>query len=176
MINNKAWRPHVYLPLLCKTSLLIGLLGCSMSWCLHWTTFAAWEILEPKTANWIRCHPNALSYCNTSIPSLYQCHEPQKKQEYDYHIREVEQASFTPLVFSTTGVMGREAIVFYRRLANHLSHHSSMSYSQTLAFIWYAMVNYNVHLCIAPPMPPLRWTACTGTTSQNHLDFFIIII
>ena len=31
--------------------------------------------------------------------------------------------------------MGREAIVFYRRLADHLSRRSSTSYSQTLAFI-----------------------------------------
>jgi len=32
---------------------------------------------------------------------------------YADRIREVEQASFTPLVFVTTGGMGREAVVFY---------------------------------------------------------------
>ena len=40
----------------------------------------------------------------------------------------------TPL-FATTGGMGREAIVFYRRLADHLFRRGSTSYSQTLAFI-----------------------------------------
>ena len=80
-------------------------------------------------------HPNALSYCNTSVPSLYRRHEAQKKREYGDRVREVEQASFTPLVFATTGGMGREAIVFYRRLADHLSRRGSTSYSQTLAFI-----------------------------------------
>ena len=79
-------------------------------------------------------HPNAPSYCNTSVPSLYRRHEAQKKREYGDRVREVEQASFTPLVFATTGGMGREAIVFYRRLADHLSRRGS-SYSQTLAFI-----------------------------------------
>ena len=43
-------------------------------------------------------HPNAPSYCNTSVPSLYRRHEVQKKREYGDRVREVEQASFTPLV------------------------------------------------------------------------------
>ena len=47
----------------------------------------------------------------------------------------VEFASFTPLVFATTGGMGKEAITFYRRLAELLSKHSALSYSSTLAWI-----------------------------------------
>ena len=42
-------------------------------------------------------HPrNAPSYRNSSIPSVYRRHELQK---YGERVREVEQASFTPLVF-----------------------------------------------------------------------------
>ena len=67
-------------------------------------------------------HPNAQSYRNTSIPSVYRRHEQQKKREYGDRVREVELASFTPLVFSTTGGMGKEAVTFYRRLAELLSH------------------------------------------------------
>ena len=52
-------------------------------------------------------HPNAHSYRNTSIPSLYRQHEMAKKREYGDRIREVEYAVFTPLVFSTTGGMGK---------------------------------------------------------------------
>ena len=59
-------------------------------------------------------HPNAPSYRNFSILSVYRHHELQKKREYGERVREVEQASFTPLVFSTTGGMGREALTFYR--------------------------------------------------------------
>ena len=80
-------------------------------------------------------HPNARSYCESSIPSLYRCHELQKKQQYGDHIREVEQASFTPLVFTTTGGMGKEALVFYRCLADLLSRRSSTTYSHTLAWM-----------------------------------------
>ena len=44
-----------------------------------------------------------------------------KKREYGDRVWEVELASFTPLVFSTTGGMGREGTVFYQRLANLLA-------------------------------------------------------
>ena len=40
-----------------------------------------------------------------------------------------------PLVLATTGGIGREAVVFYRRLADHLSCLTSISYSQTLDWI-----------------------------------------
>ena len=81
-------------------------------------------------------HPNAQSYRNVSIPSVYRRHEMQKKKrEYGDRVREVEFASFTPLVFATTGGMGKEAITFYRRLAELLSKRSAFSYSSTLAWI-----------------------------------------
>ena len=80
-------------------------------------------------------HPNAQSYRNVSIPSVYRRHELQKKREYGDRIREVELASFTPLVFATTGGMGREAVTFYRRLAELLSKRKALTYSSTLAWL-----------------------------------------
>jgi len=44
-----------------------------------------------------------------------------RKREYGDCICEVESASFTPLIFSTTGGMGREGLTFYRHLAELLS-------------------------------------------------------
>ena len=66
-------------------------------------------------------HPNAQSYRQSSISSLYRRHEQAKKREYGDRIREIENGSFTPLVFATTGGMGREATMFYRRLADQVS-------------------------------------------------------
>ena len=80
-------------------------------------------------------HPNAPSYRHSSIPAVYRRHELQKKREYGEQVREVELASFTPLVFGTTGGMGKEDVIFYCRLADRLSHQGSMSYSSTLAWI-----------------------------------------
>ena len=52
-----------------------------------------------------------------------------KKREYGDRVWEVEPASFTPLVFSTTGGMGREGTVFYRRLANLLADKQDWGYA-----------------------------------------------
>jgi len=65
-------------------------------------------------------HPNAPSYCQTQISSLFRRHELEKKREYGDRIRNVEFASFTPLVFSTFGGLGREATIFYSCLADLL--------------------------------------------------------
>ena len=79
-------------------------------------------------------HSNTRSYSN--IPSLYRRHEQQNKREFADRIREVEQASFTPFVFVTTGGMGR---VFYWRLASLLSRCSSNAYSRALAWMRYTL-------------------------------------
>ena len=70
-------------------------------------------------------HPNTQSYRHSSISSLYQHHELAKKREYGDRIREVENSSFTPLVFATTGGMGWEAILLYK----------NTMYSKTMAWI-----------------------------------------
>ena len=80
-------------------------------------------------------HPNAQSYRNTNIPALYRQHEQIKKREYGDRVRQVEMASFTPLVLATTGGMGKEATTFYKRLADLIAAKNSSVYSSTLAWI-----------------------------------------
>ena len=80
-------------------------------------------------------HPNAQSYRHSSISSLYRRHELAKKREYGDRIREVENGSFTPLVFATTGGMGREATLLYKRLADKISEKKNTMYSKTMAWI-----------------------------------------
>ena len=43
--------------------------------------------------------------------------------------------SFTPLVFSTTGGMGIEAVKFYKHLAEKISGKTGQRYSDTIGFI-----------------------------------------
>ena len=65
-------------------------------------------------------HPGAAS--NTGdIKAVYKRHESEKKMAYDERILEVERATFTPLIFSTTGGMGREAVTYHKRLASLIS-------------------------------------------------------
>ena len=75
-------------------------------------------------------HPNAQSYCNSSISAVYRCHE---MMEYGNRVREVELASFTPLVFSTTEGMGREGSVFYKKLASPKANKQGWAYGTTIS-------------------------------------------
>ena len=80
-------------------------------------------------------HPNAQSYRHSSISSLYRRHELAEKREYGDRIREVENGSFTTLVFATTGGMGREATLLYKRLVDKISEKKNAMYSKTMAWI-----------------------------------------
>ena len=51
-----------------------------------------------------------------TIAASYRKHESTKKRECAQCVRDVEHGVFTPLVLSTTGGMGREAVTFYKRL------------------------------------------------------------
>ena len=69
-----------------------------------------------------------------SISAVYGCHEMMKKRDYGDSIHEVELASFTPLVFSTTGGMGRKRTVYYYQLANLLASKQDWAYGTTVSW------------------------------------------
>ena len=50
------------------------------------------------------CHPNADSYRDLTPKQIYKKHENEKKRQYAERVMEIEQGTFTPLVFTTTGV------------------------------------------------------------------------
>ena len=55
--------------------------------------------------------------CQLAIRSM-----KNSKRAYGQRIREIEHASFTPVVMSATGGLAHEATCFYKRLASLLSH------------------------------------------------------
>ena len=61
--------------------------------------------------------------------------EMEKRRQYDERVREVERGSFTPLVFSTSGGMGRQATVFFKRLASLLARKRDQPYSHVIGWI-----------------------------------------
>ena len=80
-------------------------------------------------------NPCAQSNRQTSLLSTYRRHEQEKKRQYDQRIREVEHSTFTPLVLSTTGGMGRAATSFYKRLVAMLSEKRDVPYSKMIGWI-----------------------------------------
>ena len=61
--------------------------------------------------------------------------DPPLKRQYDQRVREIEHATFTPLVLSTTGGMGRAATTFFKRLASMIAEKRDIPYAQTLNWI-----------------------------------------
>ena len=80
-------------------------------------------------------NPHAPSNRQPSIASCYRRHEQTKKRAYEQRCREVEHASFTPLVMSATGGLAKEATMFYKRLASMLASKWDHSYSSTLCWL-----------------------------------------
>lgn len=80
-------------------------------------------------------HPNAASNVSKSIDAMYRTHEMEKKRLYNERILQVEKATFTPLVLTTTGGMSIECKRFYKRIAQLLANKNGQSYSDMISWI-----------------------------------------
>jgi len=65
--------------------------------------------------------PNANRYLNTNLQQCHVTNEKEKKRCYNERVLQVEHGTFTPLVFSIYGSMGRECAKFYSRLADMIA-------------------------------------------------------
>ena len=66
-------------------------------------------------------NPLARSYKNKPLRSTYGDLERLKRRSYEQRVREIEHGTFTPLIFSASGGLGKAAHLTYRRLASLLS-------------------------------------------------------
>ena len=65
--------------------------------------------------------PNAYRHENKTPKRCYKLNEHEKKRDNISRIFNVEQGSFTPLVFSITGSMGRECLMFVKWMCQTIS-------------------------------------------------------
>ena len=65
--------------------------------------------------------PNAAKYQNISMKQSFQRNENEKKRHYNERVLNVDQGSFSPIVFSVSGGMATEAKVFFSRLAGMIA-------------------------------------------------------
>ena len=79
-------------------------------------------------------NPFAASNRSTSVPSCYQRHEREKRRCYEERVREIEHATFSPLVLSSTGGMGKSATAC-KRIAGLLSDKTKEPYNRVMAWI-----------------------------------------
>ena len=64
--------------------------------------------------------PTAQRCSKQTLKQYYSMNENEKKRHYNTRIMEVDQGSFTPLVFTVAGGIGGEGRAFYSQLATSL--------------------------------------------------------
>lgn len=78
-------------------------------------------------------NPTARRFRNQTLPKMYLSNENEKKRAYNERVLQVENGTFTPLVFNVFGGMGRECITFYKRLSSLMAdkRNENLSYVAT---------------------------------------------
>ncbi|NRB82027.1 MAG: hypothetical protein HRU38_25815 [Saccharospirillaceae bacterium] len=80
-------------------------------------------------------NPVAESQINTPIENVYRRHEMEKKRKYNRRIINIENGSFTPLVYSMMGGMGKECSLFHKTLAQKMSLKTGERYDNIAAWV-----------------------------------------
>ena len=80
-------------------------------------------------------NPNCDSQRNMTLKSITRKHELEKKRNYNKRVMEVEHGSFTPLVFTTSGVMGHECSIYHKSLAQKISDKRKEKYEDIIRYL-----------------------------------------
>ena len=78
-------------------------------------------------------NPHAPSNKSLQTTTCYRRHEREKRRKYEERIREIEHATFVPLVLSCTGGAGPSATTFIKRLASLQAEKHRSTYSTVLS-------------------------------------------
>ena len=117
------------------------------------------------------CHPNADSYKDLSPKQIYRIHENEKKRKYNSRVTEIEQGTFTPLVFTTTGGMADECLRYHSRLAELLSAKKQESYATTISWVR-AKVSFAI---LRSALLCLRGSRTLFVTIRDYLSLLVTI-
>ena len=78
-------------------------------------TRGLWELHRSAFFHVRVCHPNVVPYRDLGTQQNYRIHEKEKKRLYSKRVQDIEHGAFTPLVFTTTGGMGKECLMYHSR-------------------------------------------------------------
>ena len=132
-----------------------------------------WSPLDRAFTDVRVLHPQAQSNSDKSISQIYQSHEKNKKREYNDRVLNVEKATFTPLVFSTTGGMALEALQFLKHLAEKISLKKGQRYSDVMSFVRRRLCFDLLRTCIIS-IRGYRGTRTLPPTALSDLDLNLI--
>ena len=100
--------------------------------------YSCLKFLGERSRSICRCKgfdPIANRYLNATSSRCHEINEKVKKPNCNNRILQIEHRTFTPLVFSIYGSMGRECTKFYSKLAELLSDKRKESKSLTVNWL-----------------------------------------
>ena len=110
-----------------------------------------------------------------SYAQIYKQHENDKKRLYTQRVMNVEQGTFTPLVFTTTGGMGEECKRYHNRLAELVAAKKGEVYANTVSWIR-SKVSFAILraalLCLRGSRTPKRTIRSNVQEADFELDRF----
>ena len=102
---------------------------------LDLSAVGVWSPMERTFFDVRVVHPNSASYKDKDIKQVYDQHEKEKKRKYNQRVMQVERATFTPLVFSTTGGMAPECARYHKKVAELIANKTKEEYSKVVNHI-----------------------------------------
>ena len=116
-------------------------------------------------------NPKAKRYANQKTEKAYEVNEKEKKRQYNERIIQLEHGTFTPLVFSASGGLGRECEKFYNRLALMIAEKRNHHYSLTVTWmrrkILFSLMN-SITTCIRGSRSLFCYSNQNLPTSTEH--------
>ena len=124
-------------------------------------------------------NPHARSNRSAPHTTVYRRHEKEKRRCYEERVREVEHATFMPVVLSASGGMGRAATSLYRRIALLRAERRKEQYSHVIssAAVWHrrapqakdpyydlALLEWSGKQCTASPSGASQYSNNARTT------------
>ena len=110
------------------------------------------------------------------LNQIYRQHETEKKRQYASRVLEEEQATFTPLVFSTTGGMAVECKRYHSRLAELLATKKEESCATTMSWlstrVSFALLR-SALLCLRGSRAEKRIHLELTLTSREDMQIFV---
>ena len=78
---------------------------------------------------------NSKCYQTKSTSEVFKEQEDQKKHKYQQRVLDVEEGSFTPLVFGTNGGMGNQCQHFLKHLTHKIAQKDTESYNTVIEWL-----------------------------------------
>ena len=80
-------------------------------------------------------NPFAASQLKTPLSKIFDKHEGDKKREYNWRVMNIENGTFTPIVYIVNGSVGPEGTKFYKHLCTKISNKNEERYTDVMNWV-----------------------------------------